>query len=109
MILAEVTAMDKHEILTNDGDAELAYRERATLLLDEMAARARKVLREAGIPLDVFFIVPPSGDAILTLGAAAISKDEWQDIRAVVSSLVQRSVGLEPSRCREIFCAMTDG
>lgn len=82
-------------------------RERATALLDEMAARARKVLREAGIPLDVFFIVPPSGDAILTLGAA-INKDEWHDIRAVVSSLVRRSIGLEPSRCREIFCAMAD-
>jgi hypothetical protein len=80
----------------------LAYRERATVLLDKLAALARKMLKESGIPLDVFFIVPTSGDAILTLGAA-ISKDEWQDIRGVVSALGRRSIGLEPSRCREMI------
>jgi hypothetical protein len=107
MFLAKVTAMDEHDILTNDSDDESAYRERATAILDEIAAIARTALRAAGISLDVFFIVPSSGDAILTLGAA-ISRDEWEDIRAVVSSLVRRSIGLEPSRCQEIFCAMTD-
>ena len=99
--------MDEHDIPTNDSDTEFAYRERATAILDEVAALARKALMEAEIPMNVFFIVPPSGDAILTLGLA-VSRGEWQDIRAVVSSLVRRSIGLEPSRCRAIFCAMTD-
>jgi hypothetical protein len=108
MILVKVTAMDEHDILTNDSDGELAYRERATAILDEVAAMARTKLMAAGISLDVFFIVPPSGDAILTLGAA-VSRDDWQDMRAVVSSIVRRTVGLEPSSCRQIFCAMTGG
>jgi hypothetical protein len=95
--------MNEHDILTDSHD-EATYRERATALLDEIAAQARTALREAGICLNVFFIVPPSGDAILTLGAAT-TREEWQEIRAVVLSLVRRSIGLEPSRCREIICA----
>ena len=32
----------------------------------------------------MFFIVPPSDDAILTVGAA-VTIEEWQEIRTVVS------------------------
>jgi hypothetical protein len=99
--------MNGHDILTDTHD-ETTYREHATALLDEIAAQARTALKEAGIRLNVFFIVPPSGDAILTLGVAT-TREEWQEIRAVVSSLVRRSIGLEASRCREIICARTDG
>jgi hypothetical protein len=97
--------MNGHDILTNTHD-ETTYRERATALLDEIAAQARAALHEAGICLNVFFIAPPSGDAILTLRAAT-TRDEWQDIRSAASSIVRRSIGLEPSRCREIICART--
>ena len=99
--------MNEHDTLTDDHD-ETACRERATALLDEIAAQARTALQEAGIRLNVFFVVPPSGDAILTL-AAAVNREEWQEIRAVVSSFVRRSIGLEPSRCREIICAKVHG
>ena len=99
--------MNGHDILTDTHD-ETTNRERATALLDEIAAQARTALREAGIRLNVFFVVPPSGDAILTLGAA-VSREEWQEIRAVVSSLVRRSIGLKLARCREIICAKTHG
>jgi hypothetical protein len=64
------------DILTNDDDDEKDYRERATALLDEIAAQARQALKDAGIRLDVYFVVPHSGDAILTL-AAAVNSEEW--------------------------------
>jgi hypothetical protein len=100
-------AMYECDTLTNDDNDEMAYRERATAILDEVAAQARARLHAAGIGLDVYFVVPPSGDVILTLGAAVCS-EEWQNIKGVVSSLVRRSVGLlEPSRCREIVCVRT--
>ena len=90
-------------------DDETAYRERATALLDEFAQQARGVLRDAGIGLDLFFVVPPSGDAILTFATAA--------------ELLRRGVG-RPSgrrshrwcgarsastrhRCRDVVCAMS--
>jgi hypothetical protein len=99
-----MTAMDEHCDITD----ETAYCEQATLLLDEFAQRARAVLRDAGIGIDLIFVVPPTtGDVILTFGAAAeLYSEEWKAIRAAVSSLVRRSVGLEPAQCRDVVCAM---
>jgi hypothetical protein len=88
-------------------DDETAYRERATALLDEFAEQARGVLRDAGIGIDLIFVVPPSGDVILTFGAAAeLYNEEWKAIRATVSSLVRRSLGLDPAQHRDVVCSL---
>jgi hypothetical protein len=87
-------------------DDETAYRERATVLLDKFAEQARGVLREAGIGIDLIFLVPPSGDVIVTFGTAAeLYREEWQVLRTAVSSLVRRSIGLDPAQCRDVVCA----
>jgi hypothetical protein len=99
-------AMDEHSSITfND---ELAYRERATALLDKFAQQAREILRASGIGIDVIFVVPPSGDVIVTFGTAAeLYSEDWKAIKATVSMLVRRSIGLEPTLCRNIVCAMS--
>jgi hypothetical protein len=98
-----MTAMDEH----GDTIDETAYRERATALLDEFAQQARAVLRDAGIGIDLIFVVPPSGDVILTFGTAAeLYSQECQALRTTVSSLVRRSIGLQPGQCRDLICAM---
>jgi hypothetical protein len=85
-ILTKVMAMNEHSRTTNDD--EMAYRERATALLDEFAQQARGVLRDAGIGIDLIFLVPASGDVILTFGTAAeLYSREWQTLRTTVSSL----------------------
>ena len=48
--------MDGHHSIA-DAD-EALYRERATALLDEFAQQARGVLRNAGIGIDLIFVVP---------------------------------------------------
>jgi hypothetical protein len=63
--------MDARDTLTDDLADEAAYRERATAILDELAHRARVELRSANIPLNVYFVIGPSGDAVLTCGAVA--------------------------------------
>jgi hypothetical protein len=98
--------MDTPDIARDDQTDEAAYRERAAALLDELAHQARVALRNAGIPLNVYFIVPESGDAILTLGAVA-DKDEWHGLQAEVGRIVRRLIGLDPARCREIICVMS--
>jgi len=97
--------MGARDTLTDDQVDEAAYRDRATIILDGVAQRAREVLRKAGIPLNIFFVVPAAGDAILTLGAA-VNQEKWQEIRSAVSSIVRRSVGLEPAQCRQVICAI---
>ncbi len=96
--------MDEHHSIA-DAD-EALYREQATALLDEFAQQARGVLRSAGIGIDLIFVVPRSGDVILTFGTAAeLYSQEWHALRATVSSLVRRSIGLEPAQCRDVVCA----
>ena len=96
-----------NDLLSVTDDDETIYRERATVLLDEFAQRAREVLRDAGIGIDLIFVVPASGDVILTFSVAAeLYSKEWQALRAAVSLLVRRSIGLEPSQCRDVVCAM---
>jgi hypothetical protein len=98
--------MDEHCSVTEDN--ETTYRERATALLDEFAQQARVVLRDAGIGIDLIFVVPPSGDVILTFGAAAeLYSEEMQVLRKTVSSLVRRSIGLDPAQSRNVVCAMS--
>jgi len=97
--------MDERYRLTDDDGT--AYRERATALLDAFAEEARGVLRGAGIGIDLIFVVPPSGDVILTFSAAAeLYIEELKGIKATVSSLVRRSIGLDPAQCRDVVCAM---
>ena len=97
--------MDEHSSTTDDD--ETAYRGRATALLDEFAQQARGVLRSAGIGIDLIFVVPESGDVILTFAMAAeLYNEEWKAIRTSVSSLVRRGIGLEPAQCRAVVCAM---
>ncbi len=97
--------MNEHFGITDDD--ETAYRERATALLDKFAEQARGILRASGIGIDVIFVVPPSGDVILTLCTAAESySEEWKAIKGTVSSLVRRSVGLDPAQRRQVVCAM---
>jgi hypothetical protein len=99
-----MNALDKS---TDNQADEPAYHERATAILDELAQQARVALGNAGIRLNIFFVVPPSGDAILTLGVAA-NQHEVQEIKEVIGSIVRRSIGLNPGQCRNVICAMGD-
>jgi hypothetical protein len=47
--------MDERNGITDDN--EMDYRERATALLDEFAQQAKNALRNAGIGIDLIFVV----------------------------------------------------
>jgi hypothetical protein len=108
--LARMAGMDTdayYDDLTDNND-EATYRERATAILDEIAQQAKQALSNAGIGIDLFFIVPRSGAAILTFGTPGDPPDDlWDKVRDIISSIVQRSIGLERLRCRELACAKT--
>jgi hypothetical protein len=114
--MAAMDAMDDDDLMTDDTampdestDDVTAYRERATSLLDEIAQQTKQALADAGIDLDIFFLIPGSGgDAILVFGTPADPDDsEWQTASAIVASVVRHAVGLDRSRCRSLACATT--
>ena len=98
--------MDEHSSITNDD--ETAYRERATALLDEFAAAGHEgYCGTQALALTLSSWSHASGDVILTFGTAAeLYSEDWKAIRATVSSLVRRSIGLDPAQCRDVVCAM---
>ena len=101
-------AHDERDDLTDD-DEVTAHRARAKDLLNEIARQAKRALHDAGIDLDLFFMIPNSGDAIITYGTPGDPPDdEWNRVREVVSSVVRQAVGLDRVRCREVVCATTD-
>lgn len=99
---------DEREDLTDDGRAA-AHRERATAMLPEIAQQVKEALTGERIDTSVFFLVPNSGDAIITFGSAVDLPDaEWGRVADVVASTVRQSIGFAGTRCREVVCATTD-
>jgi hypothetical protein len=89
-------------------DDVTAHRERAKDLLNQIAQQAKAALDEQGLDFSLFFIVPHSGDAIITFGTSGDPSDpEWGRVADVVASVVSQLIGLAGTRCREVTCATT--
>ena len=97
----------EYDDLTDDGRAA-AHRSRATAMLPEIAGQVRGALAEQALDLTLFFLVPHTGDSIISFGTSGDPSDpEWEQVCGIVSSIVRMSIGLDRTRCREIACAST--
>jgi hypothetical protein len=85
----------------------MAYRARARNLLPQITQDVKRALDEASI--DVFLMIPASGDAVATFGTAIDPPDEvWERASEIVCSIVRAAVvGLDRVQCRELACATT--
>jgi hypothetical protein len=98
---------DEQVDLTDDNDAA-PCRERASALLDQIADLTKQALANAGIDIELFFLIPRCGDAICIFGTLADPADElWGTVTEVVASVLRNVLGIERTRCREIVCAST--
>jgi hypothetical protein len=101
-----MAAMETQEL--TDDDAVIVHRERAKAKLPEIAQQVKQALAAEGIDTPIYFIVPHSGDAIVTFGTSGDpGADEWGRVADVVASVVRQAVGLAGTRCREVVCATT--
>jgi hypothetical protein len=89
---------------SHERPAEL--RRRATEALPQIAEQANEALRQVGIEFDVFFIVPRSGNAILTFGTLADPTDEvWEAASNIINVIVQDAIDAGELRSHELSCA----
>jgi len=100
-------ANGEQDDLTGEGD-QRTYQERATAMLDQIAQQTKLVLSEAGIDLEIFFLVSQNSTAILTFGTPTDPSDDiWARVGEIVSCVVRNSLGIERTRCRGLVCAST--
>ncbi len=96
------------DVLGESMDDAADYRERAAAKIDQIAQQTKQMLAEAGIDIDVFFLIPSSGDSILIFGTPADPDDAlWGRVGQIVAPIVRQSVGLAGTRCRPMACATT--
>jgi hypothetical protein len=109
---------DALDDLTDDGRA-VAHRARVATMLNQIAQQTKQALSglrpmralriDADINLDIFFLLPNSGEVIVTLGTPGNHPDdEWNRVGGIVGSIVAQSIGLDRVRCRPVTCATTD-
>jgi hypothetical protein len=102
-----MAAMENETWIEND-DGVRAYRARARNLLPQITQEVKSALDEASIEIDVFMVIPTTGDAICTFGTAIDPPDEvWGKVGEIVCSVFQRVIGLGRVRCRPLACATT--
>jgi hypothetical protein len=96
-------ARDELDDLTDD-ERVADHRARAAAELDQITQQVKLALIERGIDMPVFFIIPHSGDAIVTFGTITDPPDdEWNHLSEIVTAIVRQSVGLDRTRCRHVL------
>ena len=100
--------MEITEEWIEDDEGVMARRARARNLLPDITQEVKQALKEAGIEMDVFLMIPMSGDALATFGTIIDPPDEvWVRVGEIVCAVLGRTVGLGPVRCGGLACATT--
>jgi hypothetical protein len=87
----------------------MTLRARAKVMLSQIAQQTKQTLIDADIDLGIFFLLPNSGEAIVTFGTPGNPPDdEWNRVGEIVGSIVAKSIRLDRVRCRPVTCATTD-
>lgn len=82
----------------------------ATRLLPAIADRTRTALAEVGIDIEVFLVVPNSGDAILSFGTTDEPDPDdatWNTISQTVCRVVCEALGMTKVRTRALVSTTT--
>jgi hypothetical protein len=91
-----------------DNDIE-SQREAIRGSLDEIASDIGMVMRDEGLHFPVYITVRDHGDSLAT--AATLldpSGDDWSRATAIVCQIIQKKIGTDGLRWRELLCAVAN-
>lgn len=84
-------------------------REQVRAKLGEISAEVQRELSVRSVEMNLFFVVGNTGDAILTVGTDGNPDDDWwEEVVEIVQAVVERAVGIERTRSRELARAASD-
>jgi hypothetical protein len=86
-----------------------AHREIIRQSLNEITNDIGMALRDAGLTFPVYFAMPNSGDALVTIATTLDpSDDDWRRAAAIVCQIIEAKVGCGRLRGRELACAVAN-
>jgi hypothetical protein len=89
----------------NSGDRLFQQRRLLTSRLADIALLTRTALDNAALPLEIFFVIPASGHAMISFGTPGDPLDEdWDRVDQIISNIVGNIVGLGGLHGRELPC-----
>ena len=66
-------------------------------------------MRDVGLTFPVYFAMPNTGDALVTVATTLDPSDEdWRRAAAIVCQVIERKVGCGRLRGRELACAVAN-
>jgi hypothetical protein len=82
-------------------------REQIAERLPEISSRTKSELQAAGITFPIFFLIPTSGNALITVGTTNDpGDDEWELASSIAVSVMQEVLGTEHLKTNSIACAL---
>jgi hypothetical protein len=77
--------------------------------LDAIANDIGMAMRDAGLTFPIYFAMPNSGDAVVTIATTLDpSDDDWREAAAIVCQIIQEKIGCGRLQGRELACAVAN-
>lgn len=71
--------------------------------LPKIIERTKDALAQGGVGVDIFYLLPNSGDSAITYGVIAdVSDEEWDTISGIVCEIVKDALALRDVYTREL-------
>ena len=97
------------QIVTEEDANREARRRWVADSVDEIAQRTKVAMKERGLTFPIFFLVPTSGAALVTIGTnyePDPTDEEWDAASAIAVKAVEEVLGLDKLVSRSIACAV---
>jgi len=86
-----------------------AQRNQIRKSIDEITNDISMALRDAGLTFPIYIAVTNSGDALATIATPLDPSDQdWENVRAIVNGVIEKTIGCGKLRSRELTCAVAN-
>jgi hypothetical protein len=100
--------IEHHDDLSTDDRLD-AQRGIIRQSLDQIAADIGMAMRDVGLAFPVYFAIPNSGDALVTMATTSDPPDEdWQRALAIVYEIIKKRIGCNQLQGRGLPCAIAN-
>jgi hypothetical protein len=104
--ISEDKELQEHSTVHREtADWRSSCRRLVTESLNKIASRVRTALDDSGLDIEVFFMIPSSGEALMTFATPVDpSEEDWARANKIICDVVENTIGIEGLRSRALPC-----